>query len=489
MSKKLALVTIFAVILIGMSTSKFVIHSVVSEEQSLLNPMVVGDSTMRVAVKSTPRTIIVPDNYQTIQGAIDVANLGDIIFVKKGNYDEHLIVDKVVSIFGENKETTVIDGSGEGTVMKMTSDNVTINGFTIRNGGKENWVDSGIALDQVKNCNISGNNIANNGHGVYLYKSCHNSIFGNNITANSWSGIWVSTSSNNNGIIGNEITANNENGGIWLDSSSDNSVAGNNIADNECGIWFCTPSSNSIVENNITNNGYGLWVYVSPNNSIFHNNFLENQQHIYIFKSYGNSWNDDYPSGGNYWSSYVGIDINSGLYQNEFGSDAIGDTPYSIDANNTDHYPLMAPFGTFKSGTGNNVTYNIDIMSSSTVSKFQLNETQKKISFNVIGTDHTLGFCRVSMPNIIVQNLLQSNYIVLVNGLPIEFRNWADSENTYIYFTYQHSEHEVTIIPKFSSIIVPPVFVIVTILAVIIIAILLAVMVNRRKYSNVTVKK
>jgi len=57
-----------------------------------------------------------------------------------------------------------------------------------------------------------------------------------------------------------------------------------------------------------------------------------------------NVWDDGYPSGGNYWSDYNGTDIFRGIYQNETGSDGIGDTAYIIDANNIDHYPLMSPW-------------------------------------------------------------------------------------------------------------------------------------------------
>ncbi|MGB9676921.1 MAG: hypothetical protein ACPL0C_07035, partial [Candidatus Bathyarchaeales archaeon] len=38
------------------------------------------------------------------------------------------------------------------------------------------------------------------------------------------------------------------------------------------------------------------------------------------------------------------------------------------------------------------------------------------------------------------------------NGFAVEFRNWTDAENTYIYFSYPHSEHEVIIIPEFPPI-------------------------------------
>jgi hypothetical protein len=48
-----------------------------------------------------------------------------------------------------------------------------------------------------------------------------------------------------------------------------------------------------------------------------------------------NSWDAGYPSGGNYWSDYSGVDSNL---------DGIGDTPYVIDSSNVDHYPLVRPF-------------------------------------------------------------------------------------------------------------------------------------------------
>ena len=54
-----------------------------------------------------------------------------------------------------------------------------------------------------------------------------------------------------------------------------------------------------------------------------------------------NVWDNDYPSGGNCWSDYAGTDSYTGPFQNETGSDGIGDTPFTFDSNNTDRYPLM----------------------------------------------------------------------------------------------------------------------------------------------------
>jgi hypothetical protein len=75
-------------------------------------------------------------------------------------------------------------------------------------------------------------------------------------------------------------------------------------------------------------------------NIIFHNIFANNTQQAQVLNSPSNSWDNGHPSGGNYWSDYVGWDVFSGPYQNETGSDGIGDLPYVIDAENQDRYPF-----------------------------------------------------------------------------------------------------------------------------------------------------
>ncbi|MCD6240404.1 hypothetical protein J7K27_02620 [Candidatus Bathyarchaeota archaeon] len=61
---------------------------------------------------------MVPDDYPTIQEAINAANMGDTIYVRSGVYYEKLILNKTVNLIGENKETTVIDANYGGTVIK-----------------------------------------------------------------------------------------------------------------------------------------------------------------------------------------------------------------------------------------------------------------------------------------------------------------------------------------------------------------------------------
>jgi len=229
---------------------------------------------------------------------------------------------------------------------------------------------NGIWLDYSSNNVLSGNNVGNNVEGIYLSSSSGNTLSGNTAVANSVAGIELSSSSNNsisgnnltnsefgirlirsssNSVSGNNITANSLDGIYLYDSSNYNSIFSNNVtASKRKGILLYSDSgsysssNNSVFGNNITNNGEGIGLF-SSSNSIVHNNFINNNIQFSSSDS-ANILDDGYSSGGNYWSNYNGTDIYSGVYQNETGSDGIGDAPYVIDANNTDRYPLMKPY-------------------------------------------------------------------------------------------------------------------------------------------------
>jgi parallel beta-helix repeat protein len=256
------------------------------------------------------------------------------------------------------------------------------------------------------------------------------------------------------------------NSGIQLYSSSDNVLINNVLLNNEYGIYLTGGTNNKVTGNFVSSNDCGIYLALTCNNSIYHNNFVNNTFQVRVEWSI-NTWDDGYPSGGNYWSNYTGVDLHSGFNQDETGSDGIGDGAHEIDADNRDRYPLMAPYSTFDAGVWNGIACNVDVVSNSTVSTFQLNLAEKTVSFNVTGVEGLAGFCKVTVPNIIVQDLWQKNYTVLLNGEPWPFRNWTDATNTYIYINYTHSEHEITIIPEFPSTIILPLFTLTTLIATI----------------------
>ena len=98
-------------------------------------------------------------------------------------------------------------------------------------------------------------------------------------------------------------------------------------------------------------------------------------------------------------------------------------------------------------------SYFANVTSNSTISNFNFNETERSISFNVSGPDGSKGYCIVKIPNNLTQELWQGNYTIFLDGAPLQFENWNDVEDTYIYFTYQHPTHQVTIIiPEFPSV-------------------------------------
>jgi len=391
-----------------------------------------------------------PADFSSIQRAINSTNAGDTILVKAGTYYESYIeIKKPLTLSGENKSTTIIDGKEMvGAVIAIKASNVNLSGFTIRNGAwgtagiylgdasgcivKDNLITSnvggsGIDLFRSNNNNASGNIIESNGRGIELEYSSNNDISNNTILSNS-DGIYLAYASSNNTFSGNtvmnnslhgfyyysfygdkpcdnnaligntignnsrgarfehsnnnmiidNVIANNSEFGVGLFYSSGSFVgnrlsnngeysisvtytSGNNISknifsDSEEGIDLYGSSNNTIKENTFLYNQYALYVWVSSNNNlvynntisnntegvhisyssdniIYHNNFVNNTIQVNITGSI-NTWDDGYPSGGNYWSDHVST-----------GNPSNGSQPYIIDADNIDHYPFQDPNG------------------------------------------------------------------------------------------------------------------------------------------------
>ena len=404
-----------------------------------------------------------PNNYTTIQSAIDDASAGDTIYVYNGIYYENVIVSKTLDLVGESRENVIVDGGGGGKVVYLTVDEVSITNFKIRNGEYGVYLSS--SLNSIVNCesysntrygiyfdSSSNNNIVNSdshdntdpsspssgmgfwltdsssyntftgcnaynnsgmyggitcvysssynsfvdctsynnggslgGYGIRFDLSPHNSVmnsvfYGNimniciiqssytNVTScisnntnsigifvshyshyttimncssyNNREGILIRACSNSK-VIDCIAYDNNEYGisiqGNWLGPANYNNIINCDSYNNTYGIYiFDSAGNNQIYHNNFNDNFYGIYILdSSDNNQIYHNNFIDNTHNGY--DSCSNTWDDGYPSGGNYWSDYNGED-NDG--------DGIGDTPYHIHGGgNKDMYPFMNPYG------------------------------------------------------------------------------------------------------------------------------------------------
>ncbi len=192
----------------------------------------------------------------------------------------------------------------------------------------------GFDLRDVKGVTIKRVKISKFYWGVQMYLCSYCALLENEMYNNSY-GIHQNWS--NNSIIARNKVMNNEGGGIYLTSLFNFSVEGNTVTSNLFyGIRLQSSRNCSLVGNIVANNkGNGIQIDISNNNIIYHNNFADNARQAYIVgQVYSNVWDDNYPSGGNYWSDYAGEDAND---------DGIGDTSYVIDENNVDRYPLMRP--------------------------------------------------------------------------------------------------------------------------------------------------
>lgn len=251
-----------------------------------------------------------PGNYTKIQDAINIAANGDIIFVFSGTYYERVTIIKDVTIIGENKDTTFVDGGGTGHVINAHGIldgeiHVSLKNLTIRNAGGSGF--DCITFSYVTTGEISNNKILNSqeGEGISI-DHCQDVI-----------------------IQANTIT-NNKIAGVSLTASEQNTIENNFIQNNQKGIHLASFSiNNQIISNTVRDNTvYGVYAIQSTSNTFSKNDFTENSQNAQDQST--NFWSLN--GQGNYWDDYNNYDNNS---------DGIGDISYLIPGgSNVDGYPL-----------------------------------------------------------------------------------------------------------------------------------------------------
>lgn len=208
-----------------------------------------------------------PDNYTTIQAAVDAARDGDTVFVYDDSspYQENVVVRKSILLVGEEKNTTVVDGgrtTHDGVL--VGADGVTISHLTIRNSGT--YEGSGIHLRSDGN-RVSQTVLYNNSCGITLSKSndtfLHDNYF---ISGNEGIHLW-----NTDDIhIQRNLFINNSYRGIHADRIGNCTIADNLFSNNSCGMAMVNHSSDNLL---YSNSFYQDGVFVRASS---HNTFVDN---------------------------------------------------------------------------------------------------------------------------------------------------------------------------------------------------------------------
>lgn len=231
---------------------------------------------------SVANTIVVcPNcNVKTIKGAIENASANDTILIKKGTYKEFNIeVNKPLIIIGENYP--VIDGEEQGEIIRITADNVTLDGLFIINVGTSYTEDfSAVRVVKSKSFVIKNLVLEKLFFGIYIEKSSYGKVFHNKIIGdaeeefNSGNGIqlWYS---HHIEVDKNIITHVRD--GIYLEFADHCSITNNSSTDNvRYGLHFMFSNDDIYANNNFQNNGAGVAVMFSKRIEMYNNIFQGN---------------------------------------------------------------------------------------------------------------------------------------------------------------------------------------------------------------------
>nr|AWJ66157.1 nitrous oxide reductase maturation protein [uncultured bacterium] len=217
---------------------------------------------------------------KTIKAGIALAADFDTLLIKKGTYKEYnILIDKPLTLLGE--DYPVIDGGERGEIIRIVSDNVTVDGLFIINVGTSYTSDyAAIRVVKSKNFLIQNVVLEKLFFGIYLEKSNHGKVYHNKIVGdavdeyNSGNGIQLWYSHNI------EVDRNIVQGvrdGIYLEFSDHITINNNKSTNNlRYGLHFMFSNDDVYTNNTFERNGAGVAVMFSKRIKMVGNTFRKN---------------------------------------------------------------------------------------------------------------------------------------------------------------------------------------------------------------------
>jgi nitrous oxidase accessory protein len=192
----------------------------------------------------------------TITAALAAAHDGDTVYVPAGVHREHVVVEKTVRLVG--RPGAVIDGDGDGTVVRIAAPGVELRALTIRGSGTTYTTeDAGVRIEHAADVRIADTRIEDTLFGIFAVQADRCIVEGST-------------------VVGKDLPHVRRGDGIRLWYSSGCRLAGNRVErSRDVIIWY---SAGTIVEDNVVRTSrYGLHYMYSDHNRFRRNRFEDNQ--------------------------------------------------------------------------------------------------------------------------------------------------------------------------------------------------------------------
>ena len=262
--------------------------------------------------------------FDTVQAAVDAAEPGDTV-VLEGVFEEHVVVETPgVTIEATEADAAVVDGGGEGTVVTVDAEDVTLEGVWIRDSGDERSeedagvlvngtaatitdvrlteINYGVWVDGVEDVTIEETIVAGRadshsatqiGNGVHLHDADGAELRDNYITTVR-DGIYYSYA---DGVVAEDNVIWDVRYGVHYMYSSDNRLERNVAFDNDVGFALMVSQNLTLVENvavaNDGGSGHGILVKDVEQSEVRANAVVDNGNGLYVYNSHGNAVADN----------------------------------------------------------------------------------------------------------------------------------------------------------------------------------------------------